>query len=299
MLFERYKGNPIIIPDLTKEYEKEYVYNPCAIVHDGKIYLIYRAESSSGVSSLCLAVSEDGYNFEKYENNPVIAPTLPEEKQGCEDPRITKIGSIFYLTYTAYDGKYPERSENVYTAMAVSKNLKDWDKKGIIVKGIKAAAIFPEKIDGKYVMFIGGKNIKLGYSSDLVKWQIDDKPLLDIREDKFDSKYVEAGTSPFLYKNFLIMFFNTADKKYIFHPSLAILDKNNLHNIVYRADEPLMSPKEKYEKFGKVNNVIFGSGLVEFKGQYFYYYGGADSCIAVATVSKTEMEKYLDGILGV
>ena len=132
-----------------------------------------------------------------------------------------------------------------------------------------------------------------------IPWDVADQllqPLLDIREDKFDNKYVEAGPSPFLYKKFLIMLFNTSDNESIFHPSLAILEKNNLHNIVYRADEPLMSPKKKYEKLGKVNNVIFGSGLVEFKGIYFYYYGAADKVIAVATVSKEDMEKYLNSL---
>jgi predicted GH43/DUF377 family glycosyl hydrolase len=34
----------------------------------------------------------------------LIKPALPEESFGCEDPRITKIGRWFYITYTAYDG---------------------------------------------------------------------------------------------------------------------------------------------------------------------------------------------------
>ncbi len=111
MLLKRYEQNPIITPDATKDYEKECVYNPCAIVHNNKIYLIYRAEGENSVSTLCLAISEDGYNFKKYLNNPIIEPTIPEEKQGCEDPRIIKIKDTFYLTYTAYDGKYPKKSE--------------------------------------------------------------------------------------------------------------------------------------------------------------------------------------------
>ena len=297
MLFNRYEKNPIIVSDLTKEYEKGAVYNPCAIVHNNKIYLIYRASGDSGVSSLCLAISKDGYNFEKYEKNPIIKPSLPEEKQGCEDPRITKIGDAFYLTYTAYDGKYPERSENIYTALAISKDLFSWKKIGVIAKNIKAAAIFPEKINNKYVMAIGGKKIKLAYSSDLIKWKIDEKPFIDIRKNKFDSKYTEVGPAPIIYKDFLILFFNTSDRETIFHPSLAILDKNSPYKIIYRADEPLMTPTEKYELKGRVNNVIFGSGLVEFKGKYFYYYGAADKYIALATVNKTKLEKYISGLL--
>ena len=93
-----------------------------------------------------------------------------------------------------------------------------------------------------------------------------------------------------------MLFFNTADKDRIFHPSLALLDKNNPRKVLYRADKPLMTPTKDYEIKGKANNVIFGSGLVEFKGIYFYYYGAADKVIAVATVSKEDMEEYLSGL---
>ena len=84
MLFERCKNNPIISPDTRKPYESACAYNPAAVLYDNKVYVVYRAEGKTKVSSLCLAVSEDGYNFNKYENNPIIKPTLPEEKQGCE-----------------------------------------------------------------------------------------------------------------------------------------------------------------------------------------------------------------------
>ena len=93
-----------------------------------------------------------------------------------------------------------------------------------------------------------------------------------------------------------MLFFNTADKDFVFHPSLALLDKNDPRKVLYRADEPLMSPTEEYELHGKVPKVIFGSGLVEKDGVYFYYYGAADKYVAVATIKKTELEKYISEI---
>lgn len=295
MLLKRYKNNPIIIPNPELPYEKDATYNPCVILHENKVYLIYRAEDKplNAVSQLCLAISDDGYNFRKYENNPIIKPTLPEEKRGCEDPRITKIGNTFYMAYTAYDGMFPEKNQNIYTALAVSKNMLNWEKKGIILKGIKAAAIFPEKIDGKYFMFVGGENIRIATSTNLVNWELDDNILLDVREDKFDSRYVEVGPSPFVFRDKLVLFFNTVDKHGVFHPSLALLCRKDPRKVLYRADEPLMTPTEDYEVKGKISNVIFGNALVEFKGTYFYYYGAADKCIAIATVSKEGLEKYL------
>ena len=299
MLFKIYKNNPVIHPDPTKDYEKRCTYNPCAIVHDNKVYLIYRAEGESGkfVSRLCLAVSDDGFNFEKYTDNPIIEPTIPEERGGCEDPRITKIGDTFYLTFTSYNGIRPVTPETINESLAVSKDLIHWEKKGIIVKGLKSAALFSEKIDGKYIMFIGGNNIRIARSTDLVNWDVDKESILDIREKKFDNKYVEAGPPPFIFNDKLVLIFNTADKNGVFHPSLALLDKNNPDNVLYRADEPLMTPTEEYELKGHVSNVIFGDGLVEFKGTYFYYYGAADKYVCDATVSKDKMEKYIMGLM--
>ena len=297
MLFERYEGNPIISPDISRRYESAFTYNPAAVVHKGRIHVIYRAEGKERISSMCLATSKDGYAFERYGKNPVIQPELPEEKQGCEDPRITKINGTFYMTYTAYDGKHPERSQNIHTALAVSRDLVNWERKGIIAKGIKAAAISPYKVDGKFVMFIGGNNIRLAWSDDLVHWDVEKKLLFDVREGMFDSRDVEAGPAPFEYRKRLILFFNTADKQNKFHPSLAILSMADPRKILYRADSPLMGPEMDYELKGNVSNVIFGSGMVEFKGTYHYYYGGADKYVCLATVRKEAMEQYIDSIL--
>ena len=196
MLFKRYKHNPIISPDSTKSYEKKGTYNPCAIIHQNKFYVIYRVEDESGVSRLCLAISNDGFKFKKYKNNPIIEPGIPEEKGGCEDPRITKIDDTFYLTYTSYNGMQPVTPDTINTSLATSKNLIDWKKQGIIVKGLKSTALFPEKIKGKYLMLIGGKKIRIAWSKDLMRWDVEKKPILDIREDKFDSQYVETGPAP-------------------------------------------------------------------------------------------------------
>ncbi len=297
MLLRRYGKNPVISPDPSRPYESKCAYNPAAVLHWGKVYLVYRAEGEDKVSSLCLAVSGDGFSFRKHGDNPVILPDRPEERQGCEDPRITKIGDKFYMTYTAYDGKHPERCENVYTSLAVSLDMVNWEKKGIIARDIKSAAIFPEKVGGKYFMLIGGKRIHAAFSEDLLKWDIEKEPLMETVEGRFDSKYVEVGPPPLVIGNNLVLFFNTADSDGVFHPSLAVLDRKNPRRILYRADGPLMTPAETYETGGKVSNVIFGEGIVEKGGVYFYYYGGADTHVCLATVDRRELEEYVSSVL--
>ncbi len=292
MLFTRYKDNPIINPDKKKTYEAIGTFNPAAAVHNNKIYIIYRALNKKGRSALCLAISEDGYNFKKYKSNPIIKPIF-KEKGGVEDPRITKIRDTYYLLYTSYDGKQPVTAKTINECLATSDDLIHWKKHGVIMKGEKSAALFSKKIGDNYFMFIGGANIRIATSNDLKIWKLNPKPILKTRENNFDSIFVEVGPPPFQFKDKLVLFFNTTDKRKYFQLSLALLDKNNPHKVLYRADKPLLTPSKSYEKEGVINNVIFATGLIEWKDNYFLYYGGADKTINVATVSKKKMEKHL------
>ena len=83
-------------------WEALHTFNPAAVVRDGKIYVLYRAEDDSGTmqigmhtSRLGLAVSEDGVHFTR-EAAPVFYPAKDSEQArewpgGTEDPRIVEV----------------------------------------------------------------------------------------------------------------------------------------------------------------------------------------------------------------
>ncbi|MBO9659613.1 MAG: hypothetical protein J7527_12390, partial [Chitinophagaceae bacterium] len=110
------KPSPIIFKDpiLGKDvaWEAKDVFNPAAVVRDGKVYLLYRAEDTigrfAGTSRIGLAYSEDGLHFNR-NNDPVLFPANDAYKKyewegGCEDPRIVEDEKgTYYMTYTAYD----------------------------------------------------------------------------------------------------------------------------------------------------------------------------------------------------
>ncbi len=58
-------------------WEAQDVFNPAAVVKDGKVYLLYRAEDTvkkyAGTSRIGLAFSADGLHFDTYKN-PVLFP---------------------------------------------------------------------------------------------------------------------------------------------------------------------------------------------------------------------------------
>jgi beta-1,4-mannooligosaccharide/beta-1,4-mannosyl-N-acetylglucosamine phosphorylase len=64
----------------------------------------------------------------------------------------------------------------------------------------------------------------------------------------------------------------------------ALLDLENPARLVARCDEPLLAPRELYERIGDVHNVVFACGaIIEPDGEMKIYYGAADTCICVAT----------------
>ena len=133
--------NPILTPDSTSSFfcpiqnsntkwESKNVLNPTALVKDGKVYLIYRAQDSAMTSRLGLAISEDGIHFKKT-GQPIFYPAKDsfykyEWKGGVEDPRIVSMpGGGYFLTYTSYDGK------TARLCFATSLDLMHWEKEAL------------------------------------------------------------------------------------------------------------------------------------------------------------------------
>ena len=61
-----------------------------------------------------------------------------------------------------------------------------------------------------------------------------------------------------------------------------LLDPQNPTCVISRTTRPFISPTEPFELEGQVMPTCFLEGLVCFHGNYFLYYGTADSKVAVA-----------------
>src|SRR5277367_3291587 len=140
-------GNPVITPDKTAlfddpilqapvAWEALHTFNPAAIVRDGKVYVLYRAEDDSGTmqigmhtSRLGLGVSEDGIHFLRL-RRPVFFPADDAQKDrewpgGVEDPRIVEgPGGQYVLTYTQWN------RVTYSVGIATSPDLVYWTKHG-------------------------------------------------------------------------------------------------------------------------------------------------------------------------
>ncbi len=294
-------------------WEERNVLNPSAIVKDGKVYLIYRAQDKEMTSRLGLAISEDGLHFKK-QPAPVLYPASDsmqqyEWKGGVEDPRIVEgEGGTYIMTYTAYDGKVAR------LCLASSKDLKNWIKHGLVLserkyRGIwsKSGAIVSEleqgkivatKIKDKYWMYFGDTDLFMATSDDLIHWDVaeneESKKMISVlhpRAGYFDSRLVEPGPYALLRENGILLIYNGSNAsnyndpdlpKFTYAAGQALFDKEKPFKLISRMEDNFIHPDKPYEKTGEVNEVCFIEGLVYFRDQWLLYYGTADSKIAVA-----------------
>jgi hypothetical protein len=322
-------ANPILIPDpkvtffcprrkKNVRWEEESVFNPAAVVKDGRIWLLYRAQDEfrepHGTSRIGIASSRDGLDFKKT-NYPLVYPNRDKMEDyewagGCEDPRVVKREDGKYImTYTAYDGKVAR------LAIATSDDLMAWVKQGLAFNSkryknhwSKSGAIVCEnvngeivakKIDGKYWMYWGDTNIFLATSEDLIEWKPVEvrgtdllKVALQPRPGKFDSKLVEPGPFALITPKGILLLYNSAnnavtgDRKLpdmAYSVGQALFYTEHPEKVKARSNRYFLHPEKSYERNGTTDNVCFLEGMVWWKDQWLLYYGTADSKIAVAS----------------
>lgn len=141
----------IILAPTENKFENRAVLNPGVFQEGNRVHIFYRAIDKRNNSSIGYARLNGPTEVVERWDTPFMARTRPYEKRGCEDPRITKIGNTYYMTYVAHDGK------NAVTAYAVSRDLKKFQKKGIITPKLSydyIGRIFrKEKLKDRYFMF--------------------------------------------------------------------------------------------------------------------------------------------------
>ncbi len=120
------KKHGVLLEKTANSFENLGVFNP-AIAQDGDtLHMVYRATRNGNFSTMGYCKLDGPLHIVERNNEPVFFPMTPEEFQGVEDPRITKIDDTYYLAYSAYDGI------NVFGAYATTKDFKSFKRHGIV-----------------------------------------------------------------------------------------------------------------------------------------------------------------------
>src|SRR6185312_6439419 len=216
-------------------------------------------------------------------NEKVIFPSAKAESMGMEDVRFVKFTdkefSCYYGTYTAYDG------HRIKTQLIETRDFQDFKISSLYGNAIsdKGMALFPEKINGNYVMISrqGGEKISIMFSNNLYAWD-DYKTLM---EPLYTWEFVQLGNcgSPVKTdKGWLLLTHGVgAVRAYVI--SAILLDLNNPSRIIGRLSKPLITADES-EREGYVPNVVYTCGLLRHGDLLIIPYALSDSATAFATI---------------
>jgi len=318
---ERSEGNPIITPSNYPNWESVATFNPSAVLHDGKVHIVYRAIGAGDMSALGYAKSDDGFIISYRSPMPMYCHKIEKitEKSpspvsyfsggggtgGCEDPRLTLLDGKIYLLYTAFNGWDSVRIAVTTISLEdfIAKRWQNW-KKPVFISPPgeihKNWVLFPEKINGKYAIlsaispiimihyfdslneFDGTKYIK-SIHQDSPLWQLRDRGIRGVGPTPIKTKY-----------GWLVLYHATElHDSHRYKLWAMILDKKDPTKVLYRSRRPILEPDEQYENEGLKSGVIYSCGAVVKGKNLFVYYGGADMVACVATADLDSFLKEL------
>ena len=286
------------------QWEERNVYNPAAVVRDGKVYILYRADDRSpdlGWGRTCrigLALSEDGIHFTRHPK-PVLYPDNDQWKKyewegGCEDLHIIESeDGVYYMNYTTWSARGTGKKDTM--SVATSCDLVHWTKHGpafrknapekvagsrtgVVVSRLEGDRLIATKIDGKYWMYYTHP-CALAWSENLVDWT-------PVGKSVWGGSH-EAGAIALLRDDGILLMTQGG------HHSLgawtlrqSLIDRNDLKTVLKEQKEPFLYPEYEWEKRGMTGNTTVSNGLVYFKDKWRLYYGAADRVIGLATCAQ-------------
>ncbi len=294
-LFERHDRNPILTAS-DWPYPVNAVFNPAAAVVDGTTIVLARVEDLRGISHLTVARSANGVDGWVIAPEPLLAPAdgVESEQWGFEDPRVVWLPELecWSITCTAYGPPGPA----VY--LATTTDFETVTRYGVIKRAEdKNAALLPERIDGKWILFHrpsegavtgSGGEIVVSRSPDLFSWSTPEPVLAPRHGAWWDSRRIGLGPPPLRTDHgWLIVYHGVKDtvSGALYRVGLALTDLVEPSRVTHRLPGWVFGPDTDYERTGDVPNAVFPCGLIhdEITGKLHMYYGAADTTVALAT----------------
>lgn len=221
-------------------------------------------------------------------NEKVIFPNAKAESMGMEDVRFVKFedggNTCYYGSYTAYNGHH------IKTQLIETKDFDVFKIRTLYGAAIsdKGMALFPEKVNGKYVMISrqGGEKVNIMFSDDLYVWE----NFQMLMEPLHTWELVQLGNcgSPVKTdKGWLLLTHGVgAMRTYVI--SAILLDLNDPTIIISRLDKPLIEADE-LEREGYVPNVVYTCGLLHHGDSLVIPYAVSDSATGFITIGLEEI----------
>ncbi|HMG13099.1 MAG TPA: glycoside hydrolase family 130 protein [Gemmatimonadaceae bacterium] len=263
------------------------VSDPRLVVDNGRTWL-------TSMSHLRVARSSDGIHFD-VEGLPALVASNAYEAFGIEDPRITLLEGVYWITYTAVS-RY-----GIGTGLASTTDFRTFERHGVIFPPPnRNVTIFPEKIGGLYAALhrpmpegLGQHSIWSATSSDLKSWG-NHRIVATPRESGWDDTKVGGGAVPFRVHHgkedgWLSIYHGVTGSPPTYSLGALLLNRHDPSKVRGRSREPILKPEAPYEREGFFGSVVFTCGALNDGDLVRVYYGAADGVVAVADLSLAEI----------
>lgn len=246
------------------------------------------------ISHLRVLYSDDGRGVSAAEG-PRFEPGTIYEEFGVEDPRLTRIGDIYYLTYVAVS------RHGVATALASTRDFRTFERHGIIFHPEnKDVLLFPERIGGSYYALhrpnaatpFTKPEMWIAASPDLLHWGRHERFLGG--GGSWEVGRIGGGTPPWRTPDGWLEIYHGNSKREedsgigAYSAGALLLDLNEPRRIIGRSPQ-LFIPEKPFETEGFVPNVVFPTGIVPGGETVLVYYGAADTYTAVVEFLMAEL----------
>ncbi len=221
-------------------------------------------------------------------NEKVIFPNAKAESMGMEDVRFVKFEddsvSCYYGSYTAYNGHH------IKTQLIETKDFDVFKIRTLYGDAIsdKGMALFPEKVNGKYVMISrqGGEKINIMFSDDLYVWN----EFQTLMEPLYTWELVQLGNcgSPIKTDKGWLLLTHGVGPMRTYVISAILLDLNDPSLILGRLNKPILEADEE-ERDGYVPNVVYTCGLLLHHNVLIIPYAVSDSATAFVTIELNDI----------
>lgn len=305
---KRAQENPILQPIPEHEFEAQAVFNAAAIDLDDSVHLLYRAMGTKNTSVLGYARLKDGIHVDERLATPAYLPREPFESKlgkpdgnsGCEDPRLSLIDGRVYVAYTAYDGVHDPRGavSSISKEDFLAHRFESWTKPLLVTpEGIsdKDLCLFEKPVNGKIILVHRLDPAICADQFDSTSFDRVANRCIEImapRPGMWDGVKIGAGAPPIQIPEGWLFIYHGVGHDHHYRLGAALLGPDGV-SVISRTVVPILEPVLDWEKIGTIGNVVFTCGVVLRGDTLFIYYGGADTAVGVATLSKKELLKKL------
>lgn len=322
----RFPHNPVLSAR-DVPYPSTLTFNAGVVRHGGRYLMVFRNDHGRtgdevfDGTNIGLATSRDGIKW-TVEPKPILTEAEVREQfrallghryaadfvRRIYDPRLTVIDGRLFMCFAV------DTAHGICGGVAETSDFRKFTWLSVSAPDNRNMVLFPKRIGRNYArlerplpvyMRDNPEDFPIWYaeSPDLAYWGRH-RPVLGVDEVPFANSKIGPAAPPLETPRGWLVTFHAVrrdparrlrgwEKKGWFktyYAGLMLLDRDEPWRVIGLMREPLLQPETDYEIEGFRGSVIFPCGMIlEDSGEVKLYYGAADTSVALATASLTEL----------